>query len=185
MRNDGAWSWTALGSNGEVLQIGSQCPMADLLKAAMLEVSPPSSLRRSAVTSTLPRQGKPTVPQRSDSGVLHLPDPAVPGLLHRPFLADRRVLGADIRAALLERAELADGTVHPYALGVYHFTVGGKAAYGHAGSVDGYRSQLLYVPEDGLGFACLANQTRIGPLTLVNRAAGGERYRARNRLHGR
>ncbi|MET9656329.1 hypothetical protein [Streptomyces sp. NPDC006510] len=39
MRDDGAWSWTALGSNGEVLQIGSQCPMADLLKAAMLEVS--------------------------------------------------------------------------------------------------------------------------------------------------
>ncbi|GAA1303205.1 hypothetical protein GCM10009647_020250 [Streptomyces sanglieri] len=69
---------------------------------------------------------------------------------------------------------LADGTVHPYALGVYHFTVGGKAAYGHAGSVDGYRSQLAYVPEDGLGFACLANQTRIDPLTLVNRAAGGE-----------
>lgn len=90
------------------------------------------------------------------------------------FLADGRVLGAGIRAALLERAVLADGTVHPYALGVYHFTVGGKAAYGHAGSVDGYRSQLLYVPEDGLGFACLANQTRIDPLTLVNRAAGGE-----------
>ncbi|MFD7617232.1 serine hydrolase domain-containing protein [Streptomyces sp. NPDC059802] len=62
------------------------------------------------------------------------------------FLADRRVLGADIRAALLERTVLADGTVHPYALNVHHFTVGGKAAYGRAGSVDGYRSQLLYVP---------------------------------------
>lgn len=99
---------------------------------------------------------------------------SVADLAHRlGFLADGRVLGADIRAALLERAVLADGTVHPYALGVYHFTVGGKAAYGHAGSVDGYRSQLLYVPEDGLGFACLASQTRIDPLTLVNRAGGG------------
>ncbi|WSB67164.1 serine hydrolase [Streptomyces decoyicus] len=75
---------------------------------------------------------------------------SVADLAHRlGFLADGRVLGADIRAALLERAVLADGTVHPYALGVYHFTVGGKAAYGHAGSVDGYRSQLLYVPETG------------------------------------
>ncbi|GGT73690.1 serine hydrolase [Streptomyces atratus] len=89
------------------------------------------------------------------------------------FLADGRVLGADIRAALLERMVLADGTVHPYALGVYHFTVGGKAVYGHAGSVDGYRSQLLYAPEDGLGFACLANQTRIDPLTRRVLAAVG------------
>lgn len=36
MRNEGAWSWTALGPGGRELQIGSQHPMTALLEAEVL-----------------------------------------------------------------------------------------------------------------------------------------------------
>lgn len=39
MRNAGAWSWAALGPDGNDLRIGSQYPMAELLRAESLDVS--------------------------------------------------------------------------------------------------------------------------------------------------
>jgi len=39
MRNEGAWSWTALGPTGAELRIGSQFSMGDLLAAPALVVS--------------------------------------------------------------------------------------------------------------------------------------------------
>ncbi|MGW2220609.1 serine hydrolase domain-containing protein, partial [Nonomuraea sp. NPDC001684] len=54
------------------------------------------------------------------------------------FLADGRVLGADVRSALLERTTLADGAVLRYARGICHLTVGELDAYGHAGGMHGY-----------------------------------------------
>lgn len=87
------------------------------------------------------------------------------------FLADGRVLGDDLRRELLEPAVLADGTVLPYALGVYHSRVAGRAVYGHAGGVSGYLSNLLYLPESGFGVAVLANQTAIDPIALSERLA--------------
>ncbi|MFF4778561.1 serine hydrolase domain-containing protein [Microtetraspora fusca] len=87
------------------------------------------------------------------------------------FLADGRVLGTDLRDALLERAVLADGTVLPYAFGVYHHEVAGRPAFGHAGGVPGYLSDLLYLPSEGLGLAVLSNQRVIDPLALNDRLA--------------
>ncbi|GLX02372.1 serine hydrolase domain-containing protein [Microtetraspora sp. NBRC 16547] len=87
------------------------------------------------------------------------------------FLADGRVLGADLRDALLERAVLADGTVLPYAFGIYHTEVAGRPAYGHAGGMQGYLSNLLYLPDPGFGVAVLSNQTAIDPVALSERLA--------------
>ncbi|MGW4474457.1 serine hydrolase domain-containing protein [Nonomuraea sp. NPDC004354] len=81
------------------------------------------------------------------------------------FLADGRVLGADLRDRLLERGVLADGTIQPYALGIYH----GDDWFGHAGGMHGYRSNLLYLPDPGVGIAVLSNQTAIDPVRLSHR----------------
>lgn len=87
------------------------------------------------------------------------------------FLSDGRVLGADLRDALLERAVLADGTVLPYAFGIYHHEVAGRPAFGHAGGMHGYLSNLLYLPDPGVGIAVLSNQRAINPMALTDRLA--------------
>ncbi|MFF5208282.1 serine hydrolase domain-containing protein [Streptosporangium sp. NPDC000396] len=87
------------------------------------------------------------------------------------FLADGRVLGADLREALLERTVLADGAVLPYAHGICHLTVGELSAYGHAGGMHGYVGNLLYLPKPGLGVAVLTNQSGLDPVSISMRLA--------------
>ncbi|MEV0585276.1 serine hydrolase domain-containing protein [Nonomuraea sp. NPDC050310] len=80
------------------------------------------------------------------------------------FLHDGRVLGTDVRDALLVRSGTGeDGLPRPYALGLSHSTIAGRPAIGHAGGAPGYRSQLLVLPEEGLGVAVLTNNTSIDP----------------------
>jgi CubicO group peptidase (beta-lactamase class C family) len=86
------------------------------------------------------------------------------------FLQDGRVLGADIRDGLLQRSVLADGTEHPYARGLYHVDIAGRHAFGHAGGAQGYRSQLLFVPEENLGVAVLTNSSALDPVVLSAQA---------------
>ncbi|WP_157253726.1 serine hydrolase [Nonomuraea typhae] len=83
------------------------------------------------------------------------------------FLADGRVLGVDLRDRLLERGVLADGTVQPYAMGIYH----GDGWIGHAGGMHGYRSNLLYLREQNVGVAVLCNQIALDPVSLSHRLA--------------
>ncbi|MFI6291210.1 serine hydrolase domain-containing protein [Nonomuraea sp. NPDC050790] len=90
------------------------------------------------------------------------------------FLADGRVLGADLRDRLLERGVLADGTVQPYAMGIYH----GDGWIAHAGGMHGYRSNLLYLTEANVGVAVLANQIALDPVALSHRIARMLRGRA-------
>ncbi|MEU8325347.1 serine hydrolase domain-containing protein [Nonomuraea sp. NPDC048881] len=87
------------------------------------------------------------------------------------FLADGRVLGADVRSALLERTTLADGAVLRYARGICHLTVGELDAYGHAGGMHGYVGNLLHLPEPGLGVAVLTNHSGLDPVGLSLRLA--------------
>lgn len=87
------------------------------------------------------------------------------------FLADGRVLGADLREALLATAPLADGTASPYAHGIYHLSVGELAGYGHAGGMHGYVGNLLYLPGPGLGVAVLTNHSGLDPVGLSTRLA--------------
>lgn len=87
------------------------------------------------------------------------------------FLADGRGLGADLRSMLLERAVLDDGTILPYAGGIYHSSVAGQVSVGHSGGVGGYLANLAYFPEHDLGVAVLSNQTRVAPNELTARIA--------------
>ncbi|GGT05936.1 serine hydrolase domain-containing protein [Nonomuraea spiralis] len=87
------------------------------------------------------------------------------------FLADGRVLGDDVRAALLERTVLADGTVLRYARGICHLSVGDLSAYGHAGGMHGYVGNLLHLPEPGVGVAVLTNHSGLDPVGLSIRLA--------------
>ena len=97
------------------------------------------------------------------------------------FLQDGRVLGSEVRDALV-RCEGAVGEAsRPYALGLAHLNVGGHRALGHSGAVPGYRSQLLFLPDAGVGVAVLSNNSSIQPrqmavdaLQLATRLASNE-----------
>ncbi|MEV0585242.1 serine hydrolase domain-containing protein [Nonomuraea sp. NPDC050310] len=82
------------------------------------------------------------------------------------FLADGRVLGSEVREALLERTVLADGTVLPYAQGICHLDAQGLRGYGHAGGMPGYVSNLVHLPDSGLGVAVLTNHSGLDPVGL-------------------
>lgn len=83
------------------------------------------------------------------------------------FLQDGRVLGADLRDCLLERVGSDGVAPRPYALGLYHTTVGGLPAFGHSGGVPGYRSQLLFLPGRDIGVAVLTNNSSVDPGTMA------------------
>lgn len=85
------------------------------------------------------------------------------------FLHDGRVLGVDIRDALLQPGVLNDGVENAYARGLYHVQIAGRATFGHAGGAPGYRTQLLFVPGEDLGVAVLTNNGALDPVTLSAR----------------
>ncbi|GAA3200996.1 serine hydrolase domain-containing protein [Nonomuraea roseoviolacea] len=90
------------------------------------------------------------------------------------FLADGRVLGADVRAALLDPTVLADGAVLRYARGICHLAagdLGDLSGYGHAGGMHGYVGNLIHLPEPGLGVAVLTNHSGLDPVGLSFRLA--------------
>lgn len=86
------------------------------------------------------------------------------------FLLDGRVLGIDIRDQLLERARLADGQVTGYGMGLGHRRVGGVEAFGHSGSIWGYRAQSLTDPRAGTGVAVFGNRSDLDAGDLAWRA---------------
>ncbi|MER6951006.1 serine hydrolase domain-containing protein [Nonomuraea sp. NPDC000554] len=79
------------------------------------------------------------------------------------FLQDGRVLGEDLRDALLAHDRA-------YGLGLYYTTIGGQAVLGHAGGAPGYRSQLLYLPDRGVGIALLTNNSSVDPVSIGTEA---------------
>ena len=86
------------------------------------------------------------------------------------FLLDGRVLGADIRDQLLRRAQLDDGRITSYGMGLEHSCVGGVDAFGHSGSIWGYRAQSLTDPASGTGVAVFASRSDLDPGDLARRA---------------
>lgn len=44
-----------------------------------------------------------------------------------------------------------------YGMGMFQYPLGGKKAFGHTGGIDGFRSMLIYVPEEKLSIAYIAN----------------------------
>jgi len=87
------------------------------------------------------------------------------------FMLTGAMLGTDIRDRLLEPAVLADGRRLPYALGLEITAVGGHRVYMHSGYIDGFRSALAYLIDDGLGVAVLANRDDTFPAEIAVRIA--------------
>jgi CubicO group peptidase (beta-lactamase class C family) len=86
------------------------------------------------------------------------------------FLHDGRVLGADIRDQLVRRGELSDGRQTNYGMGIMHESVGGVEAFGHSGSMWGYRAQSLTDRRSGTGAAVFGNRSDLDPGDLAWRA---------------
>ena len=74
------------------------------------------------------------------------------------FMASGAALGADIRDGLLAGQILTDGTPAGYALGLASIEVGGEPAWWHSGSWAGYRSAVIYLPDQRAGVSVLANR---------------------------
>ena len=88
------------------------------------------------------------------------------------FLRDGDALGDDIRDSLVDSTPtFPDGSVGPYAYGIYHADLGGERAIGHAGGVAGYRSHLYYLPDSDLGVVVLSNHSAVRPTVLATKVA--------------
>jgi CubicO group peptidase (beta-lactamase class C family) len=74
------------------------------------------------------------------------------------FMASGAVLGPEIRDALLVPQVLTDGTTTGYALGLDRVDVAGTLAWWHSGSWAGYRSAVIYLPDQRAGISVLANR---------------------------
>jgi CubicO group peptidase (beta-lactamase class C family) len=79
--------------------------------------------------------------------------------------------GAKAVARLQEQAVLANGEKVPYALGLAIGTYRGLRTISHGGSDAGYRSYVLWFPEQRLGIAVLSNLANFNPTYAANQLA--------------
>ncbi|MFE4197084.1 serine hydrolase domain-containing protein [Paenarthrobacter sp. NPDC056912] len=77
------------------------------------------------------------------------------------FLQNGRGLGVEIRDGLLAQVGPTGSKPREYAHGLIHSVIGGEAVFGHAGSVQGYRSQSLFMPSKNVGVALLSNNSSV------------------------
>src|SRR5215467_12592491 len=70
-----------------------------------------------------------------------------------------------------QRFMLTGGRRLPYALGLEITTAGGRRLYMHSGYIDGFRSALAYLIDDGMGVAVLANRDDTFPAEIAVRIA--------------
>jgi CubicO group peptidase (beta-lactamase class C family) len=60
--------------------------------------------------------------------------------------------------------------VDGYGMGMFQFAYGERVAYGHAGSIDGFNSQVEYFPDDKLAIAYCSNGMTIPIADVLNAA---------------
>lgn len=82
-----------------------------------------------------------------------------------------KVGGARAIARLQEQAVLSGGEKIPYALGVGIEEYRGLKTVSHNGGDAGYRSHVVWFPEQQLGIAVLSNLASFNPTTAANRVA--------------
>jgi CubicO group peptidase (beta-lactamase class C family) len=82
-----------------------------------------------------------------------------------------KVGGRAAIARLEERAVLSDGTKVDYALGLALGTTRGLRTVSHGGADAGYRSFVLWFPDQQLGVAVLSNLASFSPGGIANRVA--------------
>jgi CubicO group peptidase (beta-lactamase class C family) len=74
-------------------------------------------------------------------------------------------------ARLQEQAVLANGETVPYALGLAIGNYRGLRTISHGGSDAGYRSYVVWFPEQRLGIVVLSNRANFNPTTTANQVA--------------
>ncbi|MEB4613126.1 serine hydrolase domain-containing protein [Leucobacter sp. M11] len=74
------------------------------------------------------------------------------------FLLDGRVLGEDIRQALLTKTVLTDGRETSYGFGIEHETRAHTTAYAHSGGMWGFSAYSIVDPATGISVACFSNR---------------------------
>ncbi|KZN47236.1 serine hydrolase domain-containing protein [Pseudoalteromonas luteoviolacea] len=72
---------------------------------------------------------------------------------------------------MLAPVTLNDGSTSNYGYGLVTTTVGEYQAIGHAGGIHGFVSDAVYIPEESLYVAVLANSTNRNPQVLTQRLA--------------
>jgi CubicO group peptidase (beta-lactamase class C family) len=84
---------------------------------------------------------------------------------------DPKVGGAKAIARLQEQAVLADGSKIPYALGLAIGEYRGLRTIAHGGADAGYRSYVVWFPDQELGVAVLSNLASFNAADIANRVA--------------
>ncbi len=84
---------------------------------------------------------------------------------------DPKVGGPKAIARMQEQAVLTDGTKVPYALGLSIGEFRGLRTVSHSGSDAGFRSQVLWFPDQNFGVAVLSNLGNFNPGAIANRVA--------------
>jgi CubicO group peptidase (beta-lactamase class C family) len=84
---------------------------------------------------------------------------------------DKRVGGAAVLDKLLTKGVLSNGTEIPYARGIELGAYQGMKTIGHSGGDAGFRSQVLYFPEERFGVAVFSNLGSFDPGALSRQIA--------------
>lgn len=79
--------------------------------------------------------------------------------------------GQDLIDKLTEKGQLNDGSFLSYGLGIGVGTYRGLMTYRHGGSIGGYRSNMVYFPEQELGIILLSNFSSAAPTDKVKAIA--------------
>jgi CubicO group peptidase (beta-lactamase class C family) len=87
------------------------------------------------------------------------------------FLLDGRGLGTDIRDEIVTPAVLADGRVCGYGLGVRLGRLDGRPMLWHGGAMYGFGSELLCLPDSGVGVSVLTNRDDVPVGDIARRVA--------------
>lgn len=74
---------------------------------------------------------------------------------------------------MIRRTRMPDGHDEPYGMGLTNSNVRGRAGIGHAGGINGFVTDSLYLPSEDMFVAVLANAegAAVGPPTLLRRLA--------------
>jgi CubicO group peptidase (beta-lactamase class C family) len=84
---------------------------------------------------------------------------------------EKRVGGAAVLAKMVTKGVLSDGTEISYARGIEVGTYKGLKTIGHSGGDAGFRSHILYFPDERFGVAVLSNLGSFNPGDLCRQIA--------------
>ena len=85
---------------------------------------------------------------------------------------NRKTLGGDIAfSKIIQEGKLGNSKTIDYGYGLYITEIKDKKAYYHDGAWGGYRSGIVYFPEENIGVVILSNNGTLHPLEIINDVA--------------